>query len=92
VLAFNQEAPSVRNENKLERIAVAMGLNGGNQVASAVRAMTQRLDLPTGLAQLDVTPAAFPDIIAGALKDHSHKTNPREALAADYRDMLEASL
>jgi alcohol dehydrogenase class IV len=54
--------------------------------------MTQRLGLPTGLAQLGVTPAMFPDIIRGALKDHSHKTNPREASDGDYRAMLEASL
>lgn len=92
VLSFNQEATSVRNENKLDRIATAMGLSKGNEVASSVRAMTQRLGLPTGLAQLGVTPATFPDIITGALKDHSHKTNPREASAADYHVMLEASL
>ncbi|MVW72543.1 iron-containing alcohol dehydrogenase [Bordetella sp. 15P40C-2] len=92
VLAFNQEAPSVRDEHKLDRIAMAMGLSNGNEVASSVRAMTQRLGLPTGLAQLGVTPAMFPDIITGALKDHSHKTNPREASEADYRAMLEASL
>lgn len=92
VLAFNQEAPSVRQEHKLDRLAMAMGLGSGSEVASSVRAMTQRLGLPTGLAQLGVTPDMFPDIIAGALKDHSHKTNPREASADDYHDMLEASL
>jgi alcohol dehydrogenase class IV len=69
-----------------------MGLGNGAEVAPSVRTMTQRLGLPTGLAQLGVTPAMFPDIIRGALKDHSHKTNPREASDGDYRAMLEASL
>jgi alcohol dehydrogenase class IV len=34
----------------------------------------------------------FPEIIKGALKDHSHKTNPREASESDYRAMLESSM
>jgi alcohol dehydrogenase class IV len=92
VLAFNQDAPSVRDEDKLNRLATAMGIGSGNEVASSVRTMTERLGLPTGLAQLGVTPEMFPAIIKGALKDHSHRTNPREASEADYRAMLEASL
>ncbi|CAG9250861.1 4-hydroxybutyrate dehydrogenase [Paraburkholderia unamae] len=92
VLAFNEAAPSVRDEDKLNRLATAMGLGSGAEVAPSVRTMTQRLGLPTGLAQLGVTPEMFPDIIKGALKDHSHKTNPREASEADYHAMLQASL
>ncbi|PVX72528.1 iron-containing alcohol dehydrogenase [Paraburkholderia unamae] len=92
VLAFNEAAPSVRDEDKLNRLATAMGLGSGAEVAPSVQTMTQRLGLPTGLAQLGVTPEMFPDIIKGALKDHSHKTNPREASEADYRAMLQASL
>lgn len=92
VIAFNEEAASVREEHKLERLAQAMGLTGGAEVGSSVHAMTERLGLPTGLAQLGVTPAMFPDIIRGALKDHSHRTNPRVASDADYESMLEASM
>jgi alcohol dehydrogenase class IV len=54
--------------------------------------MTERLGLPTGLAQLGVTRAMFPDIVRGALKDHSHRTNRRVASDTDYEAMLEASL
>ncbi|HKT91511.1 MAG TPA: iron-containing alcohol dehydrogenase [Paraburkholderia sp.] len=92
VLRFNEQAPSVRDEGKLNRLATAMGLGSGAEVATAVRAMTERLGLPTGLAQLGVNAEMFPEIIKGALKDHSHKTNPREASEDDYRAMLEASM
>ncbi|APW40585.1 4-hydroxybutyrate dehydrogenase [Rhodoferax koreense] len=92
VIAFNQSAPSVREEHKLDRLAQAMGLGNGTEVGTAVRAMTERLGLPTGLDQLGVTRAMFPDIIRGALKDHSHRTNPRVASDTDYEAMLEASM
>jgi len=92
VIAFNQAAASVRDEDKLDRMAQAMGLASGAEVGPSVRAMTERLGLPTGLAQLGVTRAMFPDIVPGALKDHSHRTNPRVASDADYEAMLEASL
>ncbi|PYE24287.1 4-hydroxybutyrate dehydrogenase [Paraburkholderia silvatlantica] len=92
VLRFNEQAPSVREEGKLDRLATAMGLGSGAEVAPAVRTMTERLGLPTGLAQLGVSASLFPEIIKGALKDHSHKTNPREASEDHYRAMLESSM
>lgn len=92
VIAFNESAASVRDDDKLDRMAQAMGLAGGDEVGPSVRAMTGRLGLPTGLAQLGVTRAMFPGIIGGALKDHSHRTNPRVASGADYEAMLDASM
>ena len=92
VIAFNESAASVRDEDKLDRLAQAMGLASGPEVGPAVRAMTERLDLSTGLTQLGVTRAMFPDIVRGALKDHSHRTNPRIASDEDYVAMLEASM
>ncbi|WP_244850556.1 iron-containing alcohol dehydrogenase [Caballeronia sp. SL2Y3] len=92
VIAFNRSAPSMQEEGKLDRIAQAMGLASGDEVGDAIRAMTATLGLPRGLAELGVTRDLFPRIIAGAMKDHSHKTNPREATSDDYAAMLEASM
>lgn len=92
VVTFNAAADSVRRERRLQRLAHAMGLDGPDEVAPAIRAMSARLGLPTGLGELGVTRAMFDRIIDGALADHCHKTNPRLATRDDYRAMLEASL
>lgn len=91
VIRFNAEAESMRKERRLERMAHAMGVPGAADVAEAVRAMTERLGLPTRLRDLGVNPSQFDAIITGALADHCHKTNPRLASAEDYRGMLEGS-
>jgi 4-hydroxybutyrate dehydrogenase len=48
--------------------------------------------LPNGLAAMGVSEDMFDAVIYGALRDHCHKTNPREATADDYRQMLKESL
>jgi alcohol dehydrogenase class IV len=53
--------------------------------------MTRRIGLPVKLSELGVEESLFPAIIAGALKDHTHKTNPREASHEDYQAMLSRS-
>ncbi|MCT8174125.1 iron-containing alcohol dehydrogenase [Variovorax sp. CY25R-8] len=92
VIRFNAQAESMRRDERLARMAQAMGLGRGDEVASAVAAMSARLGLPTGLAALDVSPDLFPRVIEGALKDHCHKTNPREASVADYQALLAESM
>ncbi|GAA4326071.1 iron-containing alcohol dehydrogenase [Pigmentiphaga soli] len=92
VVAFNAEAPSVRGERRLERMARAVGLEAGSDLGPAIRDLNARLGLPAGLADLGVAPAWFDRVAAGALADHCHKTNPRPADAGDYRALLEASM
>lgn len=92
VVRFNAQAESVRQERRLERMAHAMGLGSAGDIPDAIRDMNARLGLPTGLAAMGVSEAMFDDVIRGALADHCHKTNPREASAQDYREMLAASL
>ncbi|MBI5271553.1 MAG: iron-containing alcohol dehydrogenase [Burkholderiales bacterium] len=96
VVQFNAQADSMRREQRLQRMAHAMGLPGcddrGTEVAEAIRALNARLGLPRGLRDLGVDESIFDRVIAGALADHCHKTNPRLATADDYRAMLAASL
>jgi 4-hydroxybutyrate dehydrogenase len=92
VVRFNAHAPSVQKERRLERMASAMGLASAGDIPGAIREMNARLGLPGGLGEMGVKADQFERIIAGALADHCHKTNPREASAQDYEAMLAASL
>ena len=96
VIRFNAEAPSIRREQRLQRMATAMGLPScdaeGAALADAIRAMNAALGLPTGLSALGVKPTLFERVIDGAMADHCHKTNPRLATREDYLAMIEASM
>ncbi|WP_336693830.1 iron-containing alcohol dehydrogenase [Delftia acidovorans] len=92
VVRFNAEAESVRAEQRLQRMAHAMGLASGSDIPEAIRDMNARLGLPTGLAAMGVERTQFAAVIGGALKDHCHGTNPRLASADDYEQMLATSL
>ncbi|MGL4435358.1 MAG: iron-containing alcohol dehydrogenase, partial [Giesbergeria sp.] len=92
VVRFNAQAPSVKKDRRLERMAHAMGLSSATDIPEAIRDMNARLGLPTGLAAMGVTKALFDDVIKGALADHCHKTNPRVATAEEYRELLASSM
>ena len=88
VIAFNAAAESLQKEKRLTRMAHAMGLDSGTDIGQAIQAMNVRLGLPSGLAAMGVAEDQFEAIIAGAMADHCHKTNPRLATEQDYREML----
>ncbi|XDF37267.1 iron-containing alcohol dehydrogenase [Paracidovorax avenae] len=92
VVRFNAQDEAVRRDRRLERMAQAMGLASADDIADAIRDMSARLGLPTGLAAMGVGEDAWDGVIRGAMADHCHKTNPREASVDDYRAMLEASM
>ncbi|MFJ9535221.1 iron-containing alcohol dehydrogenase [Herbaspirillum sp. NPDC101396] len=92
IIEFNKDSESVIKEKKLARIAHAMGLANEADIGPAIKDMSKRLGLPTGLAELGVTEDMYPKIIKGALADHSHKTNPRVASEDDYARMLTQSM
>ena len=92
VVRFNAQAPSVQKDRRLDRMAQAMGVRSGSDIPEAIREMSARLGLPSGLSAVGVERSQFDKIIDGAMADHCHKTNPREASREDYVQMLEASL
>ena len=92
VVRFNAHSDSVRRDRRLERMAQAMGLTSAGDIPLALRDMSERLGLPGGLGEMGVTRTIFDKVIQGALADHCHKTNPREASAQDYEAMLAESL
>ncbi|NVO06315.1 MAG: iron-containing alcohol dehydrogenase [Rhodoferax sp.] len=92
VIAFNAPAESMQKDQRLQRMAHAMGLQSGTDIGAAIKDMNARLGLPSGLAAMGVTEADFDAIIRGALADHCHKTGPRLATPEDYRAMLTASM
>lgn len=92
VIRFNASAASMQQDDRLARMAQAMGLAPGADVAQAVHDMTARLGLPTGLAAMGVTENLFDAVITHAQLDHCHLTNPRIASADDYRRMLAESM
>jgi 4-hydroxybutyrate dehydrogenase len=92
VLGFNSQAESVRREARMDRLANVMGLSTGADVPLAVKDMNRRLGLPEGLSEVGVGVDQFDSIIEGAMRDHCHPTNPREATVDDYRELLRQSL
>ena len=92
VVRFNAQADSVQKAHRLDRMARAMGLQSGSDIAEAITDMNLRLALPTGLAAMGVERGSFDHIIKGALADHCHGTNPRIASVQDYEEMLVASM
>ena len=92
VVTFNAEAETVRKENRLQRMAQAMGLQSAGDISEAIRDMNARLGLPGGLAEIGVQRDWFDRIILGALADHCHKTNPRIASREQYQELLASSM
>lgn len=92
VLRFNADAPTVVRDHRYARMRRAMHLPDDADLAQALHDMTARLGLPTRLGSMGVTENMFDKVIAGAMVDHCHKTNPKEASAEDYRRMLMESM
>jgi len=92
VVLFNAPTASIQSEQRLQRMAHAVGLpacdSQGQALAQALRDLNARLGLPSGLAAMGVNQAMFERVIDGAMADHCHKTNPRIATRDDYRQML----
>ena len=87
VVKFNETAVP----EKVRQIAEVFGASDGAGLADALSDLNRRIGLPSGLSAIGIRREAFDGVIANALKDHCHGTNPRTASAEDYLHMLEAS-
>ncbi len=87
VLRFNEMAVPER----VRRVAEVFGARDGAGLAEAIRALNARIGLPSGLDAMGIGRSTYGGVVANALKDHCHATNPRLATADDYHRMLEAS-
>jgi 4-hydroxybutyrate dehydrogenase len=92
VVRFNASASSVIAEDRMNRMAQAMGLTSGTDVIPALADMVHRLGLPLGLHDMGVSTGLYEKIIDGAMADHCHKMNPRIATREEYAGMLEESM
>lgn len=92
VITYNASAESMQKAKKLERLAQTIGVANASDVAPAVKALNQRLGLPSGLAAMGVTEDMFDKVIASAMVDHCHFTNPRTPTVEDYRMLLKQSM
>lgn len=88
VLRFNMgTAPE-----KYERLAEAMNLPKGADLADAVSGRNQALGLPGGLGEMGITEAMIADLVPHAVADLSNRTNPRPADAAAYAGLFATAL
>lgn len=87
VLRFN--APEA--QGKYAEIRRALGLPAETDLADWIAGLTARLGMPATLSQMGVPREVLPAIAEAATQDHSSPTNARQASAADYLAMLEAS-
>jgi alcohol dehydrogenase class IV len=77
---------------KYHRMAEAMALGRGADLAKAVERRNAAIGLPDGLRAMGVTEAMIPDLVPHAVADLSSRTNPRPVDAAAYADLFGAAL
>ncbi|SMF07107.1 Alcohol dehydrogenase, class IV [Tistlia consotensis] len=77
--------------SKYARLARAIGLPEGADLAEAVEALNVDLGLPASLKAMGVPAGVLPKMVEGALADHSNASNPRPATRADYEALFAAA-
>lgn len=78
--------------DRYQRLAAAMGLPAGADLAETIEALNQRLGLPANLREMGVTDDIIPRMVEGAVADHSTASNPRPVDAADYEALFAAAM
>ena len=75
--------------DKYARLAAAMGVPQGLDLADAVAALSHDIGLPATLSAMGAPRDVLPRMAQMAVLDHSGATNPRPAAAPDYLGLLE---
>ena len=84
VLRFNQTT----SEEKYGRLAQAMGLKPGTDLAAAIETMNRDIGLPLGLRALGVDESMVDELVRFAATDLASRSNPRPATPEDYRRLF----
>ncbi len=88
VLRFNADACA----DRYPRLAAAMGLAPGADLADAVAQMNSRIGLPSGLAALGVEARHVDEIVPYAVADLASLSTPLRPSAEDYARLIEAAM
>ena len=88
VLRFNRPVAGER----IAHLEAALGLADGQTLDRAIEAANVTLGLPRDLGSMGVTREMVPDLVQGALQDHSRPTNPRELTEGDVTALYGALL
>jgi alcohol dehydrogenase class IV len=78
--------------NKLDRLAAALGLNKGGDVADFLEDLNRRIGLPPNLSALGVLPDQVDDIAADASATSFNQTSARQGSSRDYAELLRSCL
>jgi len=88
VLEFNATAAG----HRYDALARAIGIDRGANVPGWIARLNERIGIPSGLAAMGVDAAIVEKAAPLAETDHTNRTNPRVAVADDYRAILQAAM
>src|SRR5690606_33641889 len=87
VLRFNEPEAKA----KYAEIRRTLGLAPDTDLSAWIAGPVSRLGLPGKLSDMGLPREVIPAVAEAAVKDHSTASNPRQATAADFAQMLEES-
>lgn len=85
VLRFHEHTVA----EKFKALRNAFGLSADADIAQAITDLTTELGLPLTLKELGIPRDCLPEMVEGALADHSNAGNPRRAERKDYERLFE---
>lgn len=96
VMGFNKQSAMQR----LGAVAQAMGcpIDGrsaedrADAAIEAVQYLADRIDIPKSLTAVGVTESQIPEMVAQAVADPNHLTNPRSCSAQDFEELYQQAL